>query len=65
MSKTPFLKIEYPLHGTTLRPPNTTLKRETHNPNARVAQNYNIVEYLAQESCAMFALEVLQSFPTQ
>ena len=29
------------------------------------AQHYNIVEYVTQASCAISALEVLQSFPTQ
>ena len=28
-------------------------------------QHYNIIEYLAQALCAMLALEVLHSFPTQ
>lgn len=36
-------------------------KHSTINPNARVAQNYLIVEYLAQIPCAMSVLEVLQS----
>jgi hypothetical protein len=31
----------------------------------RVAQNYSIVEDLAQTPCAMSTLEVLQSFPSQ
>jgi hypothetical protein len=35
------------------------------NPHACVAQNYSIVEYLAQAPSAMSALEVLQSCPTQ
>jgi hypothetical protein len=48
-----------------LRPPKGVLKRSTHNPNAWVAQNYSIVEDLAQAPCAMSALEVIQSCPTQ
>ena len=48
-----------------LRPPKASIKRATHNPNARAAQNYSIIEDLAQAPCAMSALEVLQSFPTQ
>ena len=36
-----------------------------HNPNARAAQNYSIVEDLAQTPCVMSALEVLQSCPAQ
>ena len=34
-------------------------KNSTHNPNARAAQNYSIVEDLGQTPCAMSALEVL------
>ena len=41
------------------------MKRTVHNPNARAAQNYNIVEDLAQAPCSMSALEVLQSCPPQ
>ena len=37
------------------------LKKTLHNPNARAASNYSVVEYLAQTPCAMLALEVLQS----
>ena len=35
------------------------LKHSTHNPNARAAQNYSIVEDLGQTPCAMLALDVL------
>jgi hypothetical protein len=35
------------------------------NPHARIAQNYRIVEDLAQAPSVMSALKVLQSFPTQ
>ena len=41
------------------------LSKSKHNPNAREAQNYTIVEELPQAPCAMSALEVLQSCPTQ
>jgi hypothetical protein len=34
-------------------------KKSSHNPNARVTQNYSVVEDLSQTPCAMFALEVL------
>ena len=44
-----------------LRPPKASIKRATHNPNARAAQNYSVVEDLAQAPCAMSVLEVLQS----
>ena len=46
------------------RPSKGTLWR-THNLNVRATQHYNIVEDLAQAPCAMSALEVLQSCPTQ
>jgi hypothetical protein len=41
------------------------LKHSTHNPNARAAQNYFIVEDLGQIPCALSALEVLQTCPSQ
>jgi hypothetical protein len=45
--------------------PKGAFKKASHNPNARAAQNYSVVEDLSQTPCAMFALEVLQIFPTQ
>ena len=36
-----------------------------HNPNARDASNYSMVEDLSQTPCAMSALEVLQICPAQ
>jgi hypothetical protein len=47
------------------RIPKGVLKRYTHNPNARAAQNYFIVEDMDQTPCAMSALEVLQRCPSQ
>jgi hypothetical protein len=40
-------------------------KKYSHNPNARVTQNYSVVEDLSQTPCVMSALEELQSFPSQ
>jgi hypothetical protein len=61
-----------PLHlerlglDTVLRPPPKGIVRKSaFNPHARAAQNYSIVEDLAQAPSAMSALEVLQSFPAQ
>jgi hypothetical protein len=61
-----------PLHlkrlslDTVLRPPpKGVVQKLAFNPHARVAQNYNIVEDLAQAPSAMSALEVLQTCPTQ
>jgi hypothetical protein len=45
--------------------PKGVYKRASHNPNSRATQNYSIVEDLAQSSCAMSSLEVLQSFLVQ
>jgi hypothetical protein len=40
-------------------------KQASHNPNSRAAPNYSIVDNLAQTSCVMSTLEVLQIFPMQ
>jgi hypothetical protein len=42
------------------RIPKGAFKRASHNPNARAAQNYSVVEDLSQTPCAMSALEVLK-----
>jgi hypothetical protein len=39
--------------------PKGAFKKASHNPNMRAAQNYSVVEDLAQTPCTMFALEVL------
>jgi hypothetical protein len=41
------------------------LRRNVHNPQAKVAHNYSLVDDLAQSSAAMSVLEVLQTCPTQ
>ncbi|MCY6525068.1 hypothetical protein, partial [Actinobacillus pleuropneumoniae] len=45
--------------------PKGVLHESSYNPNARAAQHYNILEYLAQASSEMSALEVLQMCPSQ
>jgi hypothetical protein len=45
--------------------PKGAFKKSSHNPNARPAQNYSVVEDLSQNPCVMSSLEVLQSCPTQ
>jgi hypothetical protein len=45
--------------------PKGAFKKASHNPNTRAAQNYSVVEDLSQTPCAMSALEVLQSCPSQ
>ena len=45
--------------------PKVVFKKTLHNPNARTASNYSMVEDLAQTPCAMSTLEVLQSCPAQ
>ena len=47
------------------RIPKGAFKKASHNPNARATQNYSVVEDLSQTPCALSALEVLQSFPSQ
>jgi hypothetical protein len=59
------LQIEKTLGETMTRIPKGAFKRASHNPNARAAHNYSVVEDLSQTPCAMSALEVLQSFPAQ
>jgi hypothetical protein len=59
------LQIEKPLFDSILRPPKSTIQKSTFNPSSRAAQNYNIIEDLAQAPCAMSALEVLQHCPIQ
>ena len=59
------LHIEQPSVETIPRVPKGSAKCATINLNIRAAQNYTIVEDLAQSPCVMSALEVLQSCPTQ
>lgn len=59
------LHIEQPSIESIPQIPKGSAKRSTINPNSRVAHNYSIIEDLAQIPCAMSALEVLQSCPTQ
>ena len=59
------LHIEKPILEEIFHPPKSTLHKSIINPNARATQYYNIVEDLAQAPCAMLALEVLQTCPTQ
>ena len=59
------LHIEKPILEEIFHPPKGTLRKSIINPNTHAAQYYNIVKYFAQTPCAMSALEVLQSFPTQ
>jgi hypothetical protein len=61
----PPLHIEKIVGETMTHIPKGAFKKASHNPNARAAQNYSIMEDLAQTPCAMSALEVLQSFPSQ
>ena len=55
---------KYP-HDIVIIPPKSTLKKTTHNPNAKAAQHYSIVEDLSEAPCAISALEVLQTCPVQ
>ena len=59
------LRIEKPVDKPEVAPriPKGVLKHSGHNPNSQAAQNYSIVEDLAQTPCAMSTLEVLQTCP--
>jgi hypothetical protein len=59
------IKIEKPTFNSILCPPKRKIHKSTFNPSSRAAQNYNIVEDLAQAPCAMYALEVLQHCSSQ
>jgi hypothetical protein len=60
------LHLERPSLDTVLHPPpKGVVRKSAFNPHARVAQNYNIVEDMAQAPSVMSALEVLQIFPDQ
>ena len=57
-------QIEKPVSDNVLHPPKETIQKSTFNPSARTAPNYNTIEDLAQEACAMSTLEVLQHYPS-
>jgi hypothetical protein len=57
--------IPHPSAEPPLRIPRIPLRRNVHNPQARAAHNYNLVDDLAQSPTAMSVLEVLQTCPTQ
>ena len=61
------LRIEEPVDKPEAAPriPKGVLKRSGHNPNSRAAQNYLVVKDLGHSPCAMSALEVLHSCPSQ
>jgi hypothetical protein len=61
----PHLQIEKIMGEIMTRIPKGAFKKASHNLNARAAQNYPVMEDLAQTPCAMSSLEVLQSFPSQ
>ena len=59
------LHIERSVADLVILPPKGALRHTMHNTSTCAAQNYNIVEDLAQASSAMSALEVLQMCPAQ
>jgi hypothetical protein len=61
----PPLVIPRPSTKPPLRIPRIPLRRNVHNPQAREAHNYILVDDLAQSLAAMSVLEVLQTCPTQ
>lgn len=48
-----------------IKPPKCVIHKSTFKSRVRDAQNYNIVEDLAQAPSAMSTLEMLQNFTTQ
>jgi hypothetical protein len=61
----PPLVIPRPTAEPPLRIPRIPLRRNVHNPQARAAHNYSLVDDLAQSPATMSVLEVLQTCPTQ
>jgi hypothetical protein len=61
----PPLVIPRPTVEPPLCIPRIPLRRNVHNPQARAAHNYSLVDDLAQSPTAMSVLEVLQTCPTQ
>jgi hypothetical protein len=61
----PPLVIPLPSVEPPLRIPRIPLRRNIHNPRAREAHNYSLVDDLAQSPASMSVLEVLQTCPTQ
>jgi hypothetical protein len=59
------LDIEKTMGETMTHIPKGAFKKDSHNLNTRSAQNYSIMEALAQNPCRMSTFEVLQSFPSQ
>jgi hypothetical protein len=53
------LQIENMLKETMTHIPKGAFKKASHNPNARAAHNYSVVEDSSQTPCAISALEVL------
>jgi hypothetical protein len=64
--ETPYLPlhIKNTMGETMTHIPKGVFKKYSHNPNARAAQNYSMVEDLSQTPYVMSSLEVLQSYPS-
>ena len=56
------LQIENTMGEMMTRIPKGAFKKDSHNPNARDAHNYSIMEDLTQNPFEMSALDVLESF---
>jgi hypothetical protein len=57
--------IPHPSAEPPLHIPRIPFRQNIHNPQARAAHNYSLVDDLAQSPAAMSILEVLQNCPTQ
>jgi len=65
-STTTLLEVVLPIiPELTIKMPKGVVHKSTFNHHARAAQNYNIVEDLAQSPSTMSTLEVLQNCPSQ
>jgi hypothetical protein len=59
------LIISHPNTEPIPRIPCMPLRPNVHNPHAKAAHNYSLVDDLAQSPVAISVLEVLQTFPSQ
>jgi hypothetical protein len=59
------LQIERTMGETMKHIPKGVFKKASHNPNARAAHKYSVVEDFSETPCAMSTSEDLQSCPSQ
>ena len=64
-SNTLNMLLHIPYIDPTPKVPRQPLYRMVHNPHAKVAHNYSMVDDLKKSPIARSTLEVLQTFPSQ